>query len=72
MAEICFRSKSDEHGGQIYTSLIVYLILKLGEIPKELAEKPVDKLPYLPACPCQEISFVHWIDKVMKSYSHFR
>jgi hypothetical protein len=47
MAEICFRSKSDEHGGQIYTSLIVYLILKLGEIPKELAEKPVDKLPYL-------------------------
>jgi IS4 transposase len=31
---------------QIYASLIVYLILKLVEIPKEFGEKLIDKLRY--------------------------
>lgn len=51
---------------QIYASLIVYLILKLVEIPQEFGSKLIDKLRYLQACMCQEISFVHWMDKVMK------
>jgi putative transposase len=51
---------------QIYASLIVYPILKLVEIPKEFGKKLIDKLCYLQACMCQEISFVHWMDKVMR------
>jgi UDP:flavonoid glycosyltransferase YjiC (YdhE family) len=53
-------------GIQIYASLIVYLILKLVEIPREFGSKLIDKLRYLQACMCQEISFVHWMDKVME------
>lgn len=53
-------------GIQIYASLIVYPILKLVEIPKEFGEKLIDKLRYLQACMSQEISFVHWMNKVME------
>jgi len=41
---------------QIYSTLIAYLILKLVKIPQEFGNKLLDKLGYLQACMCQEIS----------------
>lgn len=52
---------------QIYSALIAYLILKLVDIPQEWGTKLLDKLRYLQACMCQEISYIHWMRKIMKS-----
>ena len=41
---------------QIDSTLIAYLILKLVEIPQEFGNELLDKLGYLQACICQEIS----------------
>ncbi|MBW4619372.1 MAG: IS4 family transposase [Cyanosarcina radialis HA8281-LM2] len=51
---------------QIYSSLIAYLLLKLVEIPQEWGSKLLDKLRYLQACMCQEISYIHWMQKIMR------
>ena len=48
---------------QIYSCLIAYLILQLIEIPQELGKTILDKLRYLQAYMCQEISYVHWFRK---------
>ncbi len=50
---------------QIYSCLIAYLILQLIDIPKEFGEKILDKLRYLQAYMCQEISYVHWFRKLI-------
>ena len=51
---------------QIYSCLIVYLLLKLVEIPKEYGSKLLDKLRYLQAFMCENISYVHWFQKLVK------
>ncbi|OBQ28238.1 MAG: transposase, partial [Aphanizomenon flos-aquae MDT14a] len=51
---------------QIYASLIAYLILQLVSVPKEWGEKMLDKFRYLQACMCQQISYVHWMEDIMK------
>jgi putative transposase len=50
---------------QIYSCLIAYLILQLLEIPNDFEGKLLDKLRYLQACMCQEISYVHWFRKLI-------
>lgn len=51
---------------QIYVTLMAYLILQLVEIPQIWGSKLLDKLRYLQACMCQEISYVHWLEKIMQ------
>jgi putative transposase len=51
---------------QIYSSLIAYLILQLVSVPKEWGEKMLDKFRYLQACMCQQISYVHWMEDIMR------
>lgn len=53
-------------GIQIYASLIAYLILQLVSVPKQWGEKILDKFRYLQACMCQQISYVHWMEDIMK------
>ncbi|WP_107667551.1 IS4 family transposase [Cyanothece sp. BG0011] len=50
---------------QIYSCLIAYLILQLIEIPLEFGKTILDKLRYLQAYMCQEISYVHWFRKLI-------
>ncbi|CCQ70021.1 hypothetical protein CWATWH0402_5839 [Crocosphaera watsonii WH 0402] len=50
---------------QIYSCLIAYLILQLIEIPQEFGKTILDKLRYLQAYMCQEISYVHWFRKLI-------
>ena len=45
---------------QIYCCLIGYVVLQLVEIPKEFGNKALDKLRYLQAFMCENISYVHW------------
>ena len=52
---------------QIYSSLIVYLLLNLVDIPKEWGTKLLDKLRFLQAYMCQQISYIHWIDNILKN-----
>jgi len=52
---------------QIYLTLIAYLILQLVQIPKEWGNKLLDKLRYLQACMCQEISYIHWLERIMQA-----
>ncbi|MFL0648075.1 IS4 family transposase, partial [Cylindrospermopsis raciborskii UAM/DH-BiRr] len=53
-------------GIQIYASLIAYLILELVSVPNEWGEKMLDKFRYLQACMCQQISYVHWMEDIMR------
>ena len=50
---------------QIYTCLIAYVILQLVSIPKEFGEKALDKLRYLQAFMCENISYVHWLRNIV-------
>jgi len=50
---------------QIYSCLIAYLLLQLVEIPKEYGKNLLDKLSYLQAFMCEEISYVHWFRKLL-------
>ncbi len=52
---------------QLYATLIAYLILQLIEIPQIWGDKLLDKLRYLQACMCQEISYVHWMESILSS-----
>lgn len=49
---------------QIYCCLIAYVVLQLVEIPKEFGDKKLDKLRYLQAFMCENISYVHWFRKI--------
>ena len=48
---------------QIYSTIIAYLRLQLVEIPQKFGNQLLDKLGYLQACMCQEISYTNWIKK---------
>lgn len=50
---------------QIYCCLIGYVVLQLVEIPKEFGNKALDKLRYLQAFMCENISYVHWFRKIV-------
>jgi putative transposase len=50
---------------QIYTCLIAYVLLQLVTIPKEFGGKLLDKLRYLQAFMCENISYVHWLPKLV-------
>jgi putative transposase len=50
---------------QIYACLIAYLLLQLVTIPKEFGTKLLDKLRYLQAFMCENISYVHWLRKLV-------
>jgi len=50
---------------QIYSCLIAYLILQLVEIPQEAGKTLLDKLRYLQAFMCEQISYVHWFRKLI-------
>lgn len=50
---------------QIYCCLIAYVLLQLVEIPKEFGIKILDKLRYLQAFMCENISYVHWFRKLV-------
>jgi putative transposase len=50
---------------QIYCCLIAYVVLQLVEIPKEFGGKALDKLRYLQAFMCENISYVHWFRKIV-------
>jgi len=51
---------------QIYSTLITYLILQIVDTPQEFGNKLLDKLCYLQTCMCQEISYIHWMNKILK------
>ena len=42
------------------------MILQVIEIPQQWGQKLIDKLRYLQACMCQEISYIHWMTKLTK------
>lgn len=50
---------------QIYSCLIAYVLLQLVKIPKEFGYKMLDKLRYLQAFMCENISYVHWLRKLV-------
>jgi IS4 transposase len=50
---------------QIYCCLIGYVVLQIVEIPKEFGNKALDKLRYLQAFMCENISYVHWFRKIV-------
>jgi IS4 transposase len=50
---------------QIYTCLIAYILLQLVEIPKEFGSKILDKLRYLQAFMCENISYLHWFRTIV-------
>lgn len=50
---------------QIYSCLIAYVLLQLVEIPKAFGNKMLDKLRYLQAFMCENISYVHWLQKLV-------
>jgi putative transposase len=50
---------------QIYCCLIGYVVLQLVDIPKEFGSKALDKLRYLQAFMCENISYVHWFRKIV-------
>jgi IS4 transposase len=50
---------------QIYCCLIGYVVLQLVNIPKEFGDKALDKLRYLQAFMCENISYVHWFRKIV-------
>lgn len=45
---------------QIYSCLIVYILLQLVEIPSEIGKKALEKLRYLQAFMNEKISYIHW------------
>lgn len=53
---------------QIYACLIGYVILQLVSIPQEFGKSALDKLRYLQAFMCDNISYVHWFEKIVFSH----
>lgn len=50
---------------QIYACLIAYVILQLMTIPQEFGNQALDKLRYLQAFMCENISYTHWLQKLV-------
>lgn len=50
---------------QIYACLIAYVLLQLVKIPQEFGKTLLDKLRYLQAFMCEQISYVHWFQKLL-------
>ena len=50
---------------QIYSCLIAYVLLQLVKITKDFGNKLLDKLRYLQAFMCENISYVHWLRKLV-------
>lgn len=53
---------------QIYSCLIVYILLQLVEIPEEIGNKALDKLRYLQAFMNERISYIHWFRRLSLSW----
>jgi IS4 transposase len=53
---------------QIYSCLIVYLMLQLIEIPQEIGVKILDKLRYLQSFMNEKISYIHWFRRLSFSW----
>lgn len=53
---------------QIYSCLIVYVILQLIEIPQEIGVKMLDKLRYLQSFMNEKISYIHWFRRLSFSW----
>jgi IS4 transposase len=53
---------------QIYSCLIVYIILQLIEIPQEIGVKILDKLRYLQSFMNEKISYIHWFRRLSFSW----
>lgn len=53
---------------QIYSCLIVYLILQVVTIPPEIGHKCLDKLRYLQAFMTENISYIHWFKRLSFSW----
>ncbi|AOX00992.1 hypothetical protein BJP34_30880 [Moorena producens PAL-8-15-08-1] len=53
--------------GEAAPKAIAYLLLQLVNIPHEFGSKLLDKLRYLQAFMCENISYVHWFDKMVFS-----
>lgn len=53
---------------QIYSCLIVYLILQMIDIPQEIGKKALDKLRYLQSFMNENISYIHWFRKMSFSW----
>jgi putative transposase len=49
---------------QIYSCLIVYIILQLTDIPKEIGNSALDKIPYLQSFMNKQISYIHWFRRL--------
>ncbi|BAC88702.1 IS4-like element ISGvi4 family transposase [Gloeobacter violaceus] len=52
---------------QLYVTLIAHLLLELVAVPKMWGSQRLDKLRYLQCCMCKEISYVHWLGKLLGS-----
>jgi len=65
-----YRCPKNENGIriQIYSCLIVYMILQLIEIPQEIGVKILDKLRYLQAFMNEKISYIHWFRRLSFSW----
>jgi putative transposase len=53
---------------QIYSCLIVYIILQLIEISQEIGVKILDKLRYLQSFMNEKISYIHWFRRLSFSW----
>lgn len=53
---------------QIYVCLIAYFLLKLLKIPPEFGDDLLFKLHYLQAFMNENISYVHWFDKLIENH----
>lgn len=53
---------------QIYACLIGYVLLKLVTIPKKFGSKMLDRLRYMQAFMCENISYVHWFKRIVLSH----
>ena len=49
---------------QIYSCLIVYIILQLVDIAEEFGTKALDKLRYLQSFMNEKISYIHWFRRL--------
>ncbi len=53
---------------QIYSCLIVYIILQLTDIPKEIGNTILDKLRFLQSFMNEKISYIHWFRRLSFSW----
>ncbi len=49
---------------QIYSCLIVYIVLQLVDIPQKIGNKTLDKLRYLQSFMNEKISYIHWFRRM--------